>query len=395
MNKQVRQIKNSSNREHIFCCNFCGISNHESENCTENRDNGNNPFDEFGRKRDCKQCGSYNHLLSDCKHSEANGSNERGSNGRKFQCEHCSSYDHKTNSCGKIHSEKLGKNKRGITGKKISCNKCNSFNHTVEYCTGLKTNRKANDLSCDRCGSFLHLANKCRETKRTIRRVESSEHHEVQEAPRRIIRVVGCDKTEQIEAEKKMKERLIAKFRMVDPSFFGSMKTASEQGSSNDEESTKINSEETVECIPINCVYDEPDPAIFEDRDLRSDLGKVRSFKEINHTMHTIIVNTLTGQAEDVVSDFNIQITKKDLYGLTGQNWLNDNVMEFYMRMIEVRSRSPKFRQSGMPSVHCMSTYFFLNLIMRGYGALERWTKDVDIFGFDIILIPIHQEMHW
>ena len=66
---------------------------------------------------------------------------------------------------------------------------------------------------------------------------------------------------------------------MVDPSFFGSMKTASEQGSSNDEESTKINSEETVECIPINCVYDEPDPAIFEDRDLRSDLGKVRSFR--------------------------------------------------------------------------------------------------------------------
>merc|ERR1712168_1657607 len=43
-----------------------------------------------------------------------------------------------------------------------------------------------------------------------------------------------------------------------------------------------------------------------------------------------------------------------------------------------------------------MSTYFFLNLIMRGYGpSLERWTKDVDIFTFDIILVPIHLDLHW
>ena len=34
-----------------------------------------------------------------------------------------------------------------------------------------------------------------------------------------------------------------------------------------------------------------------------------------------------------------------------------------------------------------MSTYFFLNLIMRGYeGSIQRWNKDVDIFTFQALL---------
>ena len=43
-----------------------------------------------------------------------------------------------------------------------------------------------------------------------------------------------------------------------------------------------------------------------------------------------------------------------------------------------------------------MSTYFFLNLIMRGYeGSIQRWNKDVDIFTFHMVLVPIHLQEHW
>ena len=50
----------------------------------------------------------------------------------------------------------------------------------------------------------------------------------------------------------------------------------------------------------------------------------------------------------------------------------------------------------GMSRVYTMSTYFFLNLIMRGYeGSIQRWNKDVDIFSYHLLLVPIHLEQHW
>ena len=88
-------------------------------------------------------------------------------------------------------------------------------------------------------------------------------------------------------------------------------------------------------------------------------------------------------------------ITRTDLNGLTGENWVNDNIIEVYMQMVAERSCTKTWRNLGRPKVYCMSTYFFISLIKRGHGAMQRWTKDVDIFSYDIILIPIHQEDHW
>ena len=105
--------------------------------------------------------------------------------------------------------------------------------------------------------------------------------------------------------------------------------------------------------------------------------------------------SAMTSKEDKISSAQNINITKHDLYGLTGQNWLNDKVIEFYLQMVAARSQSQEYRELKMPRIHCMSTYFFLNLIMRGYDALERWTKDVDIFSYDILLVPIHMDMHW
>ena len=34
-------------------------------------------------------------------------------------------------------------------------------------------------------------------------------------------------------------------------------------------------------------------------------------------------------------------------------------------------------------------------MISEGYEAVQRWTKKVDIFKFDQILVPIHSPNHW
>ena len=36
-----------------------------------------------------------------------------------------------------------------------------------------------------------------------------------------------------------------------------------------------------------------------------------------------------------------------------------------------------------------------MHMINVGHAAIKRWTKKIDIFSFDLILIPVHLGMHW
>ena len=36
-----------------------------------------------------------------------------------------------------------------------------------------------------------------------------------------------------------------------------------------------------------------------------------------------------------------------------------------------------------------------MHLTIIGHVAIKRWTKKIDIFSFDLILIPVHLGMHW
>ena len=35
------------------------------------------------------------------------------------------------------------------------------------------------------------------------------------------------------------------------------------------------------------------------------------------------------------------------------------------------------------------------SLLISGFSLLKRWTKKVDLFAHDLILIPVHLGMHW
>ena len=50
-------------------------------------------------------------------------------------------------------------------------------------------------------------------------------------------------------------------------------------------------------------------------------------YKQITEQMHNCVIDCLRGERDDVVTNFNITMTKKDLYCLTGENWLNDKVV--------------------------------------------------------------------
>ncbi|CAL7948787.1 unnamed protein product [Xylocopa violacea] len=94
---------------------------------------------------------------------------------------------------------------------------------------------------------------------------------------------------------------------------------------------------------------------------------------------------------EILVEGFGLRITRKDIYTLADLNWLNDEVINFYMNLLIARSSSNK----KYPEVHAMNTFFYPKLISGGHSSLKRWTRKIDIFAQDLIVIPVHLGIHW
>ena len=86
-----------------------------------------------------------------------------------------------------------------------------------------------------------------------------------------------------------------------------------------------------------------------------------------------------------------IQITRKDLETLCPKTWLNDNVIMFYLEMIMERSKE----SDNLPDVYAFGTNFFGNIMTKGYTSVKSWTQKLDLFTFDMIIIPVHLDIHW
>ncbi|XP_075703523.1 sentrin-specific protease 3 [Rhinoderma darwinii] len=79
-------------------------------------------------------------------------------------------------------------------------------------------------------------------------------------------------------------------------------------------------------------------------------------------------------------------LSMDDLGTLYGQNWLNDQVMNMYGDLV----------MDAVPEkVHFFNSFFYDKLRTKGYEGVKRWTKNVDIFSKQLLLIPIHLEVHW
>ncbi|KAG8135847.1 putative Sentrin-specific protease 2 protein [Naja naja] len=102
---------------------------------------------------------------------------------------------------------------------------------------------------------------------------------------------------------------------------------------------------------------------------------------EFTKDMEKEITNALSyGQDDEILtSAFKLNITRRDIQTLRNQQWLND-----------VRNKMP-----GFPVLYVFSTFFYSKLSSMGYNAVKRWTKEVDLFQHDIILVPIHIRLHW
>lgn len=120
------------------------------------------------------------------------------------------------------------------------------------------------------------------------------------------------------------------------------------------------------------------------------DVDQPTELPELTSEMQEVIRRAERSRGEVLVDAHKIQITVKDIGTLRGLNWLNDEVINFYMQMIVCRSGKDNFCP-----VYACTTFFYPKLKDGGHASVKRWTKKVDIFSHAIILIPVHLGMHW
>jgi len=96
-----------------------------------------------------------------------------------------------------------------------------------------------------------------------------------------------------------------------------------------------------------------------------------------------------------------IEIYRNDLQRLEPNERLNDIIINFYLKYLE----KERITKSLRSRIHIFNSYFYEKLKLlknadkgnkqRVYMDTKNWTKNVDLFTKDYILIPICDQKHW
>ena len=90
----------------------------------------------------------------------------------------------------------------------------------------------------------------------------------------------------------------------------------------------------------------------------------------------------------------------QDLERLDDDEFLNDNLIGFYLRYLEhyLEKEKPEVAKK----VYFFNSYFFERLTQTqkgtkgiNYAAVQKWTRTVDIFSRDFVVVPVNENLHW
>ena len=87
-------------------------------------------------------------------------------------------------------------------------------------------------------------------------------------------------------------------------------------------------------------------------------------------------------------SKLNGFLTARDLYCLSAPNFLNDNVLLFFLYHLS----------SHLPNVLVFDTFFYPSVIIDGeisLPSIDKWTKKMNLQAKNLFLIPINLYNHW
>lgn len=103
-----------------------------------------------------------------------------------------------------------------------------------------------------------------------------------------------------------------------------------------------------------------------------------------------------------------VTITVSDFRCLAVDEFLNDVIIEFYLQYIRLEVLTPEQVEkthifntffyealSGTPTRNPKSSSYGMNPAQKRHERVEKWTKNVNLFDKDFVIVPINQNAHW
>ncbi|KAK4699013.1 sentrin-specific protease 1, partial [Phenoliferia sp. Uapishka_3] len=95
------------------------------------------------------------------------------------------------------------------------------------------------------------------------------------------------------------------------------------------------------------------------------------------------------------------EVKAGDIKRLKGLTWINDEIVTFFAVMINARTKAMLAGEGGLVredfvKAYSFTSFFYTKFETAGYAGVKRWSKKVDLFDHDVVIIPINcNNMHW
>jgi len=104
-----------------------------------------------------------------------------------------------------------------------------------------------------------------------------------------------------------------------------------------------------------------------------------------------VVAGAVNAQEDTVfVETRDSKITGKDMRRLRDKRWLNDEIINLSLKMVQEQSE-----KVGRIKVYCATTFFMMKLLRQGCTQAKRVIRGIDVFAYDLLLFPLHSPVHW
>ncbi len=125
--------------------------------------------------------------------------------------------------------------------------------------------------------------------------------------------------------------------------------------------------------------------------------GRAAPARELTAAEGAVYEEAMRKGAEDAVvtqpsvsARLDMELKKSDIWRLKPLQWLNDESINLYMKMIQKRAD-----ESGAELL-CLNSFFYAFLTKNGYEKVRRWSRGKDLFAGKMrVMFPVHLGNHW